>query len=47
MPKRKKTAREMTTEELAQDMFPKKVIDAVKKLAAEPEKKKPSDLPRT
>jgi hypothetical protein len=47
MPKRKKSAREMTTEDLAHDMFPKKVIDAVKKLAAEPAKKKASDLPHT
>ena len=43
VPKRKKTAREMTTEELARDVFPKKVVEAVKKLSLEPEKdKKPS-----
>jgi len=31
MPRRKKPARELTTEEIAKKLFPKKVRDAVKK----------------
>jgi hypothetical protein len=39
MPKRKKTARDMTNEELARDVFPKKVVEELKKVARESEKK--------
>jgi hypothetical protein len=46
MPRRKKkTANEMTTEELARSVFPKKVVDEVKRLAHErdPPEEKPDD----
>ena len=35
MPKRKKKASEMTTEELAQRVFPKKVVEELKRIAHE------------
>ncbi len=39
MPKKKKTARDMTTEELAKKVFPKKVRDKLKKVAHEKDSK--------
>lgn len=39
MPRRKKKATEMTTEELAKRVFPKKVIDEVKRVAQEADEK--------
>jgi len=36
MPRKKKTAREMTDEELAKKVFPKKIREAVKQEAREP-----------
>ncbi len=33
MPKKKKTAKDMTTEELAKKVFPKKVRDKLKEIA--------------
>jgi len=38
MPKRKKKATEMTTEQLARRVFPRRVIDEVKRVAQEAEK---------
>ena len=35
MPRRKKTARDMTTQEIAKRVFPKKVIDEIERVAHE------------
>jgi len=35
MPKKKKTARDMTTEEIAKRVFPKKVIEEIERVAHE------------
>jgi len=35
MPKRKKTAKDMTTEEIAKRVFPKKVVEKLKEVAHE------------
>ena len=43
MPRRKKKATEMTTEELAKRVFPKKVVDEVKRIAHEGEEEEQSD----
>ena len=43
MPRRKKKATEMTTEELAKRVFPKKVVDEVKRIAHEGEKEEKTD----
>ncbi len=40
--KKKKKFEELTNEEIAKRVFPKKVIDAVKKTVQEKNKKKPS-----
>ena len=45
MDKGKKKATEMTTEELARRVFPKKVVDEVKRIAHE--KDKPDDKPES
>jgi len=42
MPRRKKTAREMTTEELAKSVFPPKVLTELKRIAHEGENLKPN-----
>jgi hypothetical protein len=39
MPKKKKTAKDMTTEEIARKVFPKKVRDKLKGIAEEKEGK--------
>jgi len=39
MPRKKKTAKDMTTEELAKKIFPKKVRDKLKDIAHEKDKK--------
>lgn len=39
MPKKKKTAKDMTTEELVKKLFPKKVIDKLKEVAHEKDSK--------
>ncbi len=39
MPRKKKTARDMTTEELAKKVFPKKVVDKLKEVAHEKDSK--------
>ena len=39
MPTKKKTARDMTTEELAKKIFPKKVRDKLKEIAHEKDDK--------
>ncbi len=39
MPRSKKTARDMTTEELAKKFFPKKVRDKLKEVAHEKDEK--------
>ena len=39
MPRKKKTARDMTNEELAKKIFPKKVRDKLKEVAHEKDKK--------
>ena len=39
MPKRKKKVTEMTTEELARHVFPKKVVDEVKRIVHESDAK--------
>ena len=41
MAKGKKKATEMTTEELARRVFPKKVVDEIKRIADEGDAKKP------
>lgn len=46
MPRRKRKATEMTTEELAKRLFPKKVIDEVKRIAEESERKSGGDQER-
>jgi hypothetical protein len=46
MPRRKKkTANEMTTEELARSVFPKKVVDEVKRPAHEKDPPEPAEEP--
>ena len=40
MPRKKKTAKDMTTEELAKKIFPKKVRDKLKEVAHEKDSKK-------
>jgi hypothetical protein len=40
--KEKKKAEELTNEEIAKKLFPKKVIDKAKEVAHEKDKKKPS-----
>ena len=45
MPKSKKTARDMTTEELAKKIFPKKVRDKLKEVAHEKDEKSDSNQP--
>jgi len=42
MPRRKKTAKEMTTEELAKDVFPSKVVEELKRIAHEKDDKEPN-----
>ena len=43
MPRKKKQARELTTEEAVKKLFPKKVIEEVKKQAPDaPDQQKPS-----
>ena len=42
MPRKKKSAREMTTEELARSVFPKKVVEELQKEAHQDEKPEPS-----
>ncbi len=39
MPRKKKTAKDMTTEELAKKIFPKKVRDKLKEVAHEKDSK--------
>ena len=39
MPRKKKTAKDMTTEELATKLFPKKLRDKLKEVAHEKDKK--------
>lgn len=39
MPRRKKRPQEMTTEELAKKVFPKKVVEELKRIAHEKDKK--------
>ncbi len=39
MPKKKKTAIDMTTEEIAKKVFPKKVMDKLKEVAHEKDSK--------
>ncbi len=39
MPKKKKTISDMTTEELAKKLFPKKVVDKAKEVAHEKDSK--------
>ena len=43
MPKRKKKASEMTTDELERRVFPKRAVDALKELAHEGEKTEKSE----
>ncbi|MBI2857568.1 MAG: hypothetical protein HYX90_00700 [Chloroflexi bacterium] len=44
MPKKKKPATEMTTEELAKRVFPKKVRDEIRRVAEESDKKNERSL---
>jgi hypothetical protein len=41
MPRKKKSPNEMTTEELARFVFPKKVVEEAKRIAHENDEKKP------
>ena len=41
MPRKKKTANEMTSEELAQSIFPKKAVEKLKEVAHERDDKEP------
>lgn len=43
MPRKKKTAKDMTTEELAKKIFPKKVRDKLKEIAHEKDSKSDSN----
>ena len=45
MPRKKKTARDMTTEELAKKVFPKKVLDKLREVAHEKDDKPDSKPP--
>ena len=45
MPSKKKSPRDMTTEEIANKVFPKKVIQAVKEMTKETEKHEESESP--
>ncbi len=45
MPRKKKTAKDMTTEELAKKVFPKKVRDKLKEVAHEKDGKSDSKQP--
>jgi hypothetical protein len=42
MPNKKKSPREMTTEEIAKKVFPKKAIERLKEIAHEKDKKEPN-----
>ncbi|MFH0941792.1 MAG: hypothetical protein V1823_02045 [Chloroflexota bacterium] len=42
MPRKKKTAKDMTTEELAKKVFPKKVLEKLKEVAHEKDRKSAS-----
>jgi hypothetical protein len=42
MPSKKKSPREMTTEEIAKKVFPKKAIERLKEIAHEKDKKEPN-----
>jgi hypothetical protein len=46
MPSKKKSPREMTTEEIAEKVFPKKVIQTVKEITKEAKKDEESESPR-
>jgi hypothetical protein len=46
MPSKKKSPREMTTDEIAKKVFPKKVIQTVKEMTKETEKDEESESPR-
>ena len=46
MPRKKKSPREMTTEEIAKKVFPKKVIQTVKDMSKEPDKTEESESPQ-
>jgi len=47
MPERKKKANEMTTEELARRVFPKKVVDELKKIAHQNDEKTDREKPNS
>ncbi len=47
MPKKKKAPRDLTTEEIAKEVFPKKVIEAVKEITHPPDKPKGKDSSHT
>jgi hypothetical protein len=42
MPRKKKSPREMTTEEIAKKVFPKKAIERLKEIAHEKDEKEPN-----
>ena len=42
MPRKKKTAKDLTTEEMAKKVFPKKALEELKKLAHERDDKEPN-----
>jgi len=46
MPRKKKTASNMTTEELAKKLFPKKLRDKLQEIANEKDKKQKGDIER-
>jgi len=46
MPRKKKTASNMTTEELAKKLFPKKLRDKLQEIAHEKDKKQKGDIER-
>jgi hypothetical protein len=46
MPRKKKSPREMTTEEIARKVFPKRVIETVKEMTHKDDEKKPNESSR-
>ena len=46
MPRKKKTAQDMTNDELAKRIFPKKVRDKLKEIAHEKDEKPKEDIER-
>ena len=44
MPRKKKLPKDMTTEEIAEEVFPKKAVEKLKEIAHEKDEKEPTGL---